>query len=114
MTKRKLNNSSKTKTSYKDPIFLFTSGSLRQAAWAGWYAALGDKKQAEGYKVAAMAEWTKEIGSIRGYSFLKKHSREIYSYVPKEALSKLLDDFLKEVKKEIRKGKAFSIKKTKF
>lgn len=38
----------KQKVSYKEPHLLFTSGSLRFAAWAGWYSARGEKKLAEG------------------------------------------------------------------
>lgn len=33
------------KKSYKNPVFLFTSCSLRFAAWAGWYSAFGDKEK---------------------------------------------------------------------
>lgn len=32
---------------YKEPVFLFTSCSLKFAAWAGWYSAFGDEENAE-------------------------------------------------------------------
>jgi hypothetical protein len=103
---------SKQKSSYKNPTLLFTSGALRYAAWAGWYSALGEKKLTEDWEHYAMAEYTKEIAAVRGYSFLKQDNREIMTYIPSSTLKKLLDDFLKEIKKEVKKGKAYSIKKT--
>jgi len=39
----------KIKEPYKDPVFLFTSSSLRLAAWAGWYSAFGDEERAESF-----------------------------------------------------------------
>lgn len=104
----------KQKNSYKEPHFLFTKGALRNAAWAGWYAAVGEEKLAESWKLSAMTEYTKEISAGRGHSFLKENSREIISYVPGTKLKKLLDDFLKAVKGEINKGKAFSERQTLF
>ncbi len=48
----------KQKASYKEPHF-FTSGSLRFAAWVGWYSALGDKKLAEDWEHQAY-KWVKK------------------------------------------------------
>lgn len=102
----------KQKSSYKSPEFLFTSGALRFAAWAGWHSAHGEKKLAEDWKLYAMSEFIKDISAGKGYSFLKDDSREIITYIPSETLKKLLDDFLKAIKKEIKKGTAFSVEKT--
>lgn len=44
------NNLSKIKKPYKEPVFLYTSGSLRFAAWAGWYSAFGDKELSDQFK----------------------------------------------------------------
>lgn len=43
---------------YKEPVFLFTSCSLRFAAWAGWYSAFGDKKKTE--------QWIKQAHANQG------------------------------------------------
>ena len=39
------------KKPYKEPVFLFTSGSLHFAAWAGWCSAFGDKNNAEKWRL---------------------------------------------------------------
>jgi len=57
------------KKPYKEPLFLFTSGSLRQAAWAGWYSALGDKDNAEKFIHCAYTECTKEVAAGRKFDF---------------------------------------------
>lgn len=52
---------------YKEPVFLFTSCSLRHAAYAGWYSAFGDQEKTENWLHSAHAEWSKEIGAGRQY-----------------------------------------------
>ncbi|MFH2085526.1 MAG: hypothetical protein ABII21_01955 [bacterium] len=69
---------------YKEPVFLFTSGSLRFDAWAGWYSALGDEKNCEMWSRQATSEWCKEIGACRNYSFLKNRNDDIWRYVSLE------------------------------
>ncbi len=63
--------------SYKEPIFLFTSGSLRFAAWAGWFSAFGNKDMAEKWIHQAHAEWIKELGIGRRFSFLDRYNSDI-------------------------------------
>ena len=63
--------------SYKAPPFLFTSSSMRQAAWAGWCSALGNKELSEKYVHAAHSEWAKELGAGRGYNFLNRYNNDI-------------------------------------
>ena len=91
------------KEPYKEPVFLFTSCSLRQAAWAGWHSALGDRERAEQFCHAARAEWVKEIGGGRRYSFLRPQNYDIYSQIGPEILRDLIDKFLKSVKREIKR-----------
>ncbi|OGG03628.1 hypothetical protein A2W14_03850 [Candidatus Gottesmanbacteria bacterium RBG_16_37_8] len=55
---------------YKEPVILFTSGSLRFAAWAGWYSAIGEKELVEQWKHRAYTEWIKELGAGRRYAFI--------------------------------------------
>ena len=90
---------------YKDPVFLFTSCSLRFAAWAGWYSAMGDEKNAENWVHQAYSEWSKEMGAGRKFSFMGFHNHDIYQKVPQEVLKKLVDNFMKQLKKEIKRGK---------
>lgn len=94
----------KKKKPYKEPVFLFTSCSLRQAAWAGWYSALGDEEKAESFCHAARTEWVKEIGGGRRYPFLRTHSHDIYSEINPEVLRQLIDKFLKSIKREIKRA----------
>ncbi|MEK7565748.1 MAG: hypothetical protein AAB506_01730 [Patescibacteria group bacterium] len=89
--------------SYKEPVFLFTSCSLRFAAWAGWYSALGDKENAEKWIHQAHSEWAKEIGAGRRYPFLGNYNNDIYEKIPPEVLKKLVNGFLKQLKREINK-----------
>lgn len=89
--------------SYKEPVFLFTSCSLRFAAWAGWYSALGDKKNAEGWVHQAHSEWIKEIGSGKKYDFLKRHNHDIWDKIPPERLEEMIKKFLGSIKREIKK-----------
>lgn len=98
--------------SYKNPVFLFTSSSLRKAAFAGWFSALGDREETEKWIHAAHAEWSKELGAGRGYSFLNYHSYDIWAHVPKDILKSLVDKFLKDIKKEIKKAKKLEVKQT--
>lgn len=90
---------------YKEPVFLFTSCSLRFAAWAGWYSALGDKKNTESWVHQAHSEWAKEIGACRQYSFLNYRNSDLYFKLPPETLKKLVDQFLKSLKAELKKAK---------
>lgn len=99
------NNLSKIKKPYKEPVFLYTSGSLRFAAWAGWYSAFGKKELSEQWRFQSFREWSKEIGAGRRYSFLDRHNDDMYKYIPEDVMEKLINDFLKQIKKEIKKGK---------
>lgn len=94
----------KKKKPYKEPVFLFTSCSLRQAAWAGWHAAFGDKEKTETFCHAARAEWVKEIGGGRRYPFLRTSNYDIYTSIRPEVLRDLIDEFLKSVKREIKRA----------
>lgn len=93
---------------YKEPVFLFTSGSLRFAAWAGWYAALGDAKHCEQWTHQARTEWMKEMGAGRQFSFLDRHNHDLHDSISPERFRDLLDQFLKTLKQEIRKQKKIS------
>lgn len=90
---------------YKEPIFLFTSCSLRHAAWAGWYSALGDEENSEKFIRYAYAEWAKEVAAGRRFSFANRFSDEIYQKIDFEKLKTLTDKYLKEINKEIKKTK---------
>lgn len=103
-----LQNYKKFKEPYKEPVFLFTSCSLRFAAWAGWYSALGDKEMAESWTRQAMSEWAKEIGAGRQFWFFKRGNNDIEDYIPKERLKEVIEDFFKTLKKEVKRGKAAS------
>lgn len=100
MTKKTL----KTKP-YKEPVFLFTSSSLRHAAWAGWYSAFGDRENSEKWIHSAHAEWAKELGAGRRFSFLDRYSLDIWKYVPPKKLKQLVDSFFRDLGREIKKGK---------
>lgn len=58
------------KHSYKEPVFLFTSCSLRFAAYAGWFSAFGDKENTEKWLQITHVEWAKEFGAGRKHTFL--------------------------------------------
>lgn len=98
----------KKKTSYKEPLFLFTSSSMRQAAWAGWHSAFGDKEMAEMYVRSAHSEWIKELGACRRYNFLDRYNNDIWKYIPEKRLKEIVDSFFKTLKKEIKKFKKIS------
>jgi len=100
----------KTNKAYKEPVFLFTSSSMRQAAWAGWYSALGNKKQAERFVHSAQSEWLKELGAGRKYTFLDKYNNDIWKYVPDKKLKMLIGSLFKALKEEIKKSKTNSCK----
>ena len=70
----------------------FTSCSLRHAAWAGWYSALGDKENAEKFIHYAYAEWGKEVAAGRRFGLLTDL-----------AMKYLTDKYLKDINKEIKK-----------
>ena len=95
----------KINKTYKEPIFLFTSSSMRQAAWAGWYSALGNKKQAERFIHSAHSEWLKELGAGRRYAFLDRYNNDIWKHVPDEKLKILIDNLFKSLKEEIKRSK---------
>lgn len=95
----------KRKKPYKEPVFLFTSSSMRQAAWAGWCSAFGDEKQTNKYIHAAHSEWIKELGAGRRYKFLNGHNDDIWQYIPEERLKEMVNDFFKTIKVEIKKYK---------
>lgn len=88
---------------YKEPVFLFTSGSLRQAAWAGWYSASGDEANAKKFIHYAYAEWAKEVAAGRKFDFAGRFNNDLYLKIDFEKLKKLTDKYLKDIRKEIRK-----------
>lgn len=90
--------------SYKEPVFLFTSGSLRKAAWAGWYSALGNEKEANEFIHQAYAEWAKEVSGGRRYSFADRFNHDIYYKIDFDKLKSLTDKYLKDLKNEITKA----------
>ncbi len=93
------------KKPYKEPVFLYTSGSLRFAAWAGWYSAFGDKELSDQWRFQSFREWAKEVGVGRRYSFLERHNDGMYRYIDGKVIEELIDNFLKQIKNEIKKGK---------
>ena len=100
----------KTNKTYKEPVFLFTSSSMRQAAWAGWYSAFGNKKQTERFVHSAHSEWLKELGAGRRYEFLDRYNNDIWKYVPEKKLKILINNLFKSIKEEIKKSRANSHK----
>lgn len=90
--------------SYKEPVFLFTSSSMRKAAWAGWYSALGNEKEAEEFVHQAYAEWAKEVSAGRRYGFADYYSNDIYHKIDFKKLQELTDKYLKDLNKEIKKA----------
>ena len=94
-----------SKKSHKEPTFLFTSSSLRHAAWAGWYSALGDKESSEKFVHYAYAEWGKELAAGRRFDFADRYSDEIYRKIDFKKLKNLTDKYLKDINREIKKNK---------
>ncbi len=90
---------------YKEPVFLFTSCSLRFAAWAGWYSAFGDEKNTQQWIHQAHVEWAKELGAARRFSFLRRHNNDIYDYINPEKLKEINDAYLRTLKQEIARAK---------
>lgn len=90
---------------YREPVFLFTSCSLRFAAWAGWYSALGDKENTKRWIHQAHEEWIKELGAGRRYDFLGRYNHDIWDKIPPERLKEMIDEFFKSIKKEIKISK---------
>lgn len=91
--------------SYKEPVFLFTSSSMRKAAWAGWYSALGNKKEAEEFVHQSYADWAKEVSAGRRYSFADRFNNDIYYKIDFKKLQELTDKYLEDINKEIKKTK---------
>lgn len=96
---------SKDKTPYKEPVFLFTSCSLRFAAYAGWYSAFGEKEKAEQWIHKAHTEWAKEIAATRRFSFFDSNNSDMYKYISEDTMKQLIDRFCRLLKSEISKGK---------
>ena len=94
------------KEPYKEPVFLFTSSSLRFAAYAGWYSAFGEIKKCEEWIHQAHREWVKELGAGRKYSFLDRYNDDMYKYIPGEIMDKLVNKLFKDINAEIKKEKA--------
>ena len=63
--------------SYEEPVFLFTSSSMRQADWAGWYSALGNEELSERYIHAPQSEWVRELGAGRKYNFIGRYNDDV-------------------------------------
>jgi len=103
------NKLSKVRDPYKEPVFLFTSCSLRFAAYAGWYSAFGEKEKAEQWIHEAYTEWVKELGAGRRFDFFDRHNHDMYKYIPSETIKKMVDKFFKDIKVEIKKGKGKKI-----
>ena len=97
------NYQQQNKVLYKEPVFLFTSSSMRIAAYAGWYSAIGDEKEAERSVRQAYADWAKEIGAGRKYDFLGRFNNDIYKKIDFNKLKKLTDAYMLAIKKEIKK-----------
>ncbi len=57
---------------------------MRKAAYAGWYAAFGDEESAREWVHEAYAEWAKELGAGRQYSFMDRFSDDIYYKIDSE------------------------------
>lgn len=95
----------KRKKPYKEPVFLFTSSSMRQAAWAGWHSAMGDGEMAEKHVHSAHSEWVKELGAGRRYGFLSRYNDDIWKYIPEKRLKEIIDRLFKTLKIEIKKAK---------
>ena len=93
------------KKPYKEPVFLFTSSSMRLAAWAGWYSALGNKDESEAYVHMAHAEWSKELGLGRRFDITGRYNNDVWKYISKEKLKALVDEFFRKLKTEVKKGK---------
>lgn len=91
------------KVPYKEPVFLFTSSSMRIAAYAGWYSAMGNEKEAQRSVRQAYADWAKEIGAGRKYDFLGRFNNDIYKKIDFDKLKKLTDEYLLAIQKEIKK-----------
>lgn len=96
----------KIKEPYKEPVFLFTSSSLRFAAYAGWYSAFGEIKKCEEWIHQAHREWIKELGAGRKYSFFDRHNDDMYKYISGEIMDKLVNKLFKDINAEIKKEKA--------
>lgn len=96
---------SKLKGPYQEPVFLFTSCSLRFAAYAGWYSAFGNKEKTEQFVHQAHTEWAKEIGATRRFDFFDRHNHDMWKYIPAETMKKMVDKFFREIKTEIKSGK---------
>ena len=98
----------KRKKAYKEPVFLFTSSSMRQAAWAGWHSALGNQQMAEKYVHSAHSEWIKELGAGRKYDFLGRYNEDIWKHIQEKKLKEIIDNLFKTLKTEIKKAKTLS------
>ena len=96
----------KDKPPYKEPVSLFTSSSMRMAAYAGWYSALGEEKEARTYVHEAYATWAKELGAGRKYGFLDRFNNDIYKKIDFDKLKILTDKYLLDMKKEIKKAES--------
>ncbi len=94
-----------SKKPYKEPVFLFTSSSMRQAAWAGWYSALGDEEHANEFIHSAYATWGKEIATGHQFDFANRFNSDIYSKIDFVKLKKLTDKYLKDINNEIKRTK---------
>lgn len=82
---------------------------MRQAAWAGWYSALGDKENAERFIHDAYATWGKEIAAGRKFDFADRFNSDIYREIDFKKLKELTDNYLKDINNEIKKAKACRI-----
>lgn len=78
---------------------------MRQAAWAGWYSAFGDKEKTETFIHCAYAEWAKEIAAGRRFEFAGRFNVDVYRKIDFEKLKNLTDKYLKDIQKEIKKAK---------
>ena len=93
------------KKSIQDPVFMYTSGSLRYAVYLGWYSALGDEKLMKQWQHQAHEEWVKEVSGYRKYDFMGRHNHDMYDWISTKRMKELVDEFLKKIKTEIKVGK---------
>jgi len=94
------------KKSIQDPVHMYTSGSLRYAAYSGWYSALGDEKPMKQWQHQAHEEWIKEVSGYRKYDFMGRYNHDMYEWIKPERMKDLVNEFLKKIKKEIKIGKS--------
>lgn len=95
---------------YKEPVFLFTSCSLRFAAWAGWYSAMGDEKKTEQWCHQARSEWIKELAAGRRFVFAGRYNHDVYEYIDPKKINRINQQVFpgredRDKKRQVQKGR---------